>query len=122
VDTLIVAADAGPFPHVPLVEGLILSAAYEQTQSSGSEYTLNGIGSPPTLGAYSSEFDTTSVGTYSLQSLNLKRTSWAFGVKCPISPTFELHGDVFLNQYTWSDVPSFDRREQIWRLTYEVSF
>ena len=123
VNTLIVSADAGPFPGVPLFEGLVLSGAYEKAQSSGSEYTLNGVGEPPTLASYSSYFDTGSLGAYSpLQALNITRTSWAIGVKCPISKTFDIHGDMFINQYTWSDVPSFDRREYIYRMTYDLTF
>jgi hypothetical protein len=120
-DNFIAAADAGPFPHVPLFEGLVVSLAYELAQSSGSEYTLTGAGSPPTLAYYASYFDTSTMG-YTYQALDVTRTSWAFGVKCPLSSTFEIHGDLFLNQYTWTDEPGFDRREQIWRLTDEVSF
>jgi hypothetical protein len=122
VDTFIACADAGPFPQIPLLEGLILSGAFEQAQSSGSEYTLDNEGNPPTLASYSSILDNSELNQYQYQALNITRTSYAFGVRCPISPTFEIHGDWFYNQYTWSDVPGFDRREQIWRLTYEVSF
>ncbi len=121
VDNFIAAADAGPFSHVPLFEGLVVSLAYELAQSSGSEYTLTGAGSPPTLAYYASCFDTSTMG-YTYQALDVTRTSWAFGVKCPLSSTFEIHGDLFLNQYTWTEQPGFDRREQIWRLTDEVSF
>jgi hypothetical protein len=122
VDTFIACADAGPFPQIPLLEGLILSGAFEQSQSSGSEYTLNGVGNPPTLASYSSILDNSELYNYLYQPLNITRTSYAFGVRCPIGPTFEIRGDWFYNQYTWSDVPGFDRREQIWRLTYAVSF
>jgi hypothetical protein len=122
VTTQILCMDIGPFPGVPLFQGLILSGAYEQAQSTGDEYTLNGEGEPPTLANYSSYFDTASLGSYTYQALNITRTSWALGIKCPISKTFEVHGDVFYNQYTWSDQPNFDRREYIWRLTYELTF
>lgn len=122
VDTFIVAADAGPFPGAPLFEGLILSGAYERAQSTGSEYTLSGSGSPPTLGAYASFFDYGYLGSFALTPLNIIRDSWAAGVKCPISSTINVHGDCFINAYTWSDVPSFDRREIIWRMTYELTF
>jgi hypothetical protein len=127
VNTLIVSADAGPFPGVPLFEGLVLSGAYEQAQSSGSEYTFNasspsGTGEPPTLATYSSYFDNELLGDYSYQALDITRTSWAIGIKCPISKTFDIHGDVFINKYTWSDVPSFDRREYIYRMTYDLTF
>ncbi len=122
VNTLIVSADAGPFPGVPLFEGLVLSGAYEQAQASGSEYTLNGVGEPPTLASYSSYFDTGSLGNYVYQALDITRTSWAFGIKCPVSKTFDIHGDVFINKYTWSDQPNFDRREYIYRMTYDLTF
>jgi hypothetical protein len=122
VNTLIVSADAGPFPGVPLFEGLVLSAAYEQAQASGSEFSLNGVGEPPTLASYSSYFDSGSIGNYLYQALDITRTSWALGVKCPVSKTFEIHGDVFINQYTWSDQPNFNRREYIWRMMYELTF
>jgi len=127
VDTFIVCADAGPFPQIPLFEGLTLSGAFEMAQSTGSEYTLAGYGTPPTLGEYISVVDSGQwvnqmKSPFSYQALNITRTSYAFGFKCPLSPTFDIHGDWFYNQYTWSDVPGFDRREQIWRLTYDVSF
>ena len=122
VDTFIVCADAGPFPQIPLLEGLTLSGAFEMTQSSGNEYTLKNTGQPPTLASYSSIVDNSQLGNYLNQALNITLTSLAFGFKCPLSPTFDIHGDWFYNQYTWNDVPGFDRREQIWRLTYDVSF
>ena len=122
VDTFLIGADAGPFPQVPLLDGLVLSLAFEQAQSTGSEYTLNGIGSPPTVANYAAYFDSGSIGGYTYQALDITRTSWAFGARLPLSSTFDIHGDCFINQYTWTDVPAFDRREQIWRITYEVSF
>jgi hypothetical protein len=122
VDTFIASADAGPFPHVPLFEGLVVSLAYEWAQSTGSEYVLTGEGSPPTLAQYATYFDNSLIGAYSYQALDISRASWAFGFKCPLSSTFEIHGDWFINEYIWADQPDFDRREQIWRLTYEVSF
>jgi len=122
VDTVIVAADAGPFPGVPLFDGLVLSGAYERAQSSGNEYTLNTGGSPPTLAAYGSYFDTGFLGTFTPLSLDIIRDSWAMGVKCPISSTIEVHGDCFINNYTWSDMPNYNRRDLIWRMTYELTF
>jgi hypothetical protein len=122
VDTFIACADIGPFPQIPILEGLTLSGAFEQAQSSGSEYTLNAVGQPPTLASYSAIVDPTELGDYLYQALDIIRTSYAFGFRCPLSPTFDIHGDWFYNQYTWSEVPGFDRREQIWRLTCEVSF
>jgi len=122
VDTFIVCADAGPFPQIPLLEGLTLSGAFKLVQSSGNEYTLINTGQPPTLASYSSIVDNSQLGNYHDQALNITLASFAFGFKCPLSPTFDIHGDWFYNQYTWNDVPGFDRREQIWRLTYDVSF
>ncbi len=122
VDTFIACADAGPFPQIPLLQGLTLSGAFEWAQSSGSEYTLTNEGEPDTLASYSSIVDPSELYGYSYRALNITRTSYAFGFRCPLSPTFDIHGDWFYNQYTWSDVPGFDRREQIWRLTYDVSF
>ena len=133
VDNFIATADVGPFPDLPLIQGMVLSAAYELAQSSGSEYVLNNVAGPngttanlqnsqPTLANYVSSFDSTYSSSYTYQPLNITKTSWAFGFKVPLGASFEIHGDLFLNQYTWNDVPGFDRREQIWRLTNEVSF
>ncbi len=122
VNTLIVSADAGPFPGVPLFDGLVLSGAFERAQSTGNEFMLTAGGLPPGLASYSSYFDSGSIGSYAYQALDIVRTSWAIGVKCPISKTFEIHGDMFINQYTWSDQPGYDRREYIWRTTYELTF
>lgn len=122
VDTVIVAADAGPFPGVPLFEGLVLSGAYERAQSSGDEYTLNTGGSPPTLGVYASYFDYGYLGSFTPLALDIVRDSWAMGVKCPISSTIEVHADCFINSYTWSEEPSYSRRDLIWRMTYELTF
>jgi hypothetical protein len=122
VNTTIISLDAGPFPWVPLFEGLILTGAFEQVQSSGSEYVLNGVGSPAILGQYAAFLDTGLIGAYTRQAINLKRTSWAAGFKLPLSKTFEIHGDWFWNDYQWSDVPGYDRKDENWRLTYEVSF
>lgn len=119
-DTLILALDAGPFPDVPLFEGLVLSGAFEQSRSQGSEYVLGGGTS--TFAQYASYFDTGMLGQYVLSPLNLTRTSWSIGVQCPISRSIEVHGDFFTNQYTWPDIAGYDRRENIWRLTYVVSF
>ena len=122
VNTMVFCADIGPIPSVPLFDGLILSAAFERAQSTGNEYVLTNVGSPSTLAAYASYLDSGYLGTYQNSALNIIRTSWAFGVKYPISKDFEVHGDCFLNHYEWADVPNFERRDQIWRVTYEVSF
>src|SRR5581483_12445494 len=62
VDTLILAMDAGPFPDVPLFEGLILSGSYEKAQAQGSEYILGG--NPPTIADYATYFDTSMLGQF----------------------------------------------------------
>jgi len=126
VDTLIVTADAGPFPQVPLLEGIVLTAAFLQAQSQGSEYFLMGPGkgTPPTLGQYHSYIDTGVLlpGTYGLQEMTITRTSMAVGFKVPMGRALELRGDWIINKYTWAEMPAFDRREQIWVLGYELSF
>ena len=120
VNSLVLCADVGPFPTIPLFDGLILSAAYERAQSTGHEYVL--AGNPPTLAYYASYLDNSALGHYVLTPLNLTRTSWAFGAKYPISKDFEVRGDCFLNNYEWDDFPSYGRRDQIWRMTYAVTF
>jgi hypothetical protein len=120
VDNLILALDAGPFPDVPLFEGLVLSGSFEQAKAQGNEYVTGG--NPSTLADYATYFDTGMLGQFVSMPLNITRTSWAIGAQCPISRTIEVHADLFINQYTWSDFPSYDRRENIWRLTYVVSF
>jgi hypothetical protein len=122
VDTFIVSADAGPFKHVPLIGALILSAAFEETRSRGNEYVLTPGGVNPGLACYSSVYDTTSLGTYQYQALNIDRTTIAFGFKFPVTPTFRIYGDWLSRKYVWKDQSGFDRREQIWKLTHELTF
>jgi len=101
---------------------LVASAAYQYAQSSGDEYILTGQGNPSTYANYPFYLDTSSIGGYSYTALNIKKTTWAFGLELPLASNIRFKGDLFLNQYTWSDVPGYDRREQIWRASYEVSF
>lgn len=122
VDTFILSADAGPFPDIPLLEGMVLSGAYELNQGSGNEYSLNNLGTPPTLAEYPFYLDPSLIGQYTYQTLDITRTSWSFGFKLPLSQSANLHGDWFYHQYTWASEPGFDRREEIWRATYELSF
>jgi hypothetical protein len=124
VDTLILTADAGPFPGIPLFDGLVLSAAFEQAQASGNEYVLGDYedSGTPTLAEYPFFLDPSLIGSFTNRALNVTRDSWTLGFKYPLSHNAELHADWFYNQYTWSDVPSFDRREEIWRLTYAITF
>ncbi len=120
VDTFITAADFNiPFQGFDTV---VLSLAFEQAKSSGDEYVLSGVGDPPTLASYSFYLNSGDIGSYSYQALNITRTSWSFGFMYPLSKTVQFRGDYFINQYTWSDVPSYDRREDIWRFTYEAHF
>src|SRR6202044_2768474 len=62
VNTLILAADF----NIPLstLSSVVWSAAFEQAQSSGSEYFLNGAGNPSTLANYSFYLDTSTLGSY----------------------------------------------------------
>jgi len=127
VDTFVVTADAGPFPTLPLLEGVVLTAAYAQSQSKGDEFFLTGSGSPPTLAQYHSLLDSDSLGAYGSgltapQPMSITRTSLAIGFKVPLSRNFELRGDWFINKYTWAEMPAFDRREQIWVMGYELTF
>ncbi len=120
VDTVILCGDIGPFPGVPVFDGLILSTAYERASSSGYEFVIPGT--TPTLAAYGSYFDTQYLGEYLFLPLDVVRDSWAFGVKLPVSSTIEVHGDCLINQYTWSEDPSYGRRDLIWRMTYVLTF
>jgi hypothetical protein len=60
--------------------------------------------------------------------MELTRTSMSIGFRVPLSRTFELRGDWFINRYEGPALPStalfagFDRREQIWVLGYELTF
>ncbi len=102
-------------------DSLVWSLAFESAKSTGSEYVLSG-GSPPTDANYPFYLDTSSIGNYSYQALNITRTSWAFGLLYPLTPAIHFRGDLFLNKYTWTDVPSYNRNDQIWRIAYEASF
>ena len=122
VDTYIVSADAGPFKHVPVIGALILSAAFEEVHSRGHEFALSSSGEPPSLACYSSIYDTASLGTYQYQALNIDRTTFSLGFKLPMSKTFRIYGDWLTRKYVWKDQSGFDRREQIWKLTHELTF
>jgi hypothetical protein len=122
VDTFIASADVGPFKRVPLLGALILSAAFEKVQARGHEFTLSSSGIPYSLGCYSSVLDTASLGTYQYRALNIDRTTMAFGFKLPLTSTFRIYGDWLSRKYVWKDQNGFDRREQIWKLTHELTF
>jgi hypothetical protein len=120
VNTLIASADfTVPFEGF---DSVILSFAFEQAQASGSEYVLSGSGNPPTLASYSFYLDTAALGQYTYMPLNLTRRTLAFGFKYPLSSTINFRGDLFINEYAWTDIPSYDRTDQIMRFTYEVHF
>jgi len=118
VDTFIGSADF----NIPVAgfDSLVFSAAYEQVTSTGGEYTLAGQGSPDSLAAYQFYLDTP--GQYNYTSLNLTKTTWAFGLMYPVSKTIDIRCDYFYNYYTWTDVPSFDRVDEIVRFTYDAHF
>ena len=107
-----------PIPGILLVG----SVAYEEARSSGSEYILTGTGNPSTYANYPFYLDSNSVGSYSYASLNIIKYTWAFGLEYPMTPDIRLKGDLFLNRYNWADRPDYDRHEQVWRASYEVSF
>jgi hypothetical protein len=120
VDTVIASLDAGPFPDVPLFEGLILSGSFETAVAKGTEWVTGG--NPSTQAVYASYLDNQYLGAFTKTNLDLTRTSFSVGVKCPISRTIEVHADCFLNQFTSGNDPTYDRREDIWRLTYVLTF
>ncbi|HEY5039769.1 MAG TPA: hypothetical protein VIJ93_11905 [bacterium] len=123
VNTLIAAGDF-TLP-VAFLTPLIWSVAYEQTTSAGSEYVLNAAGSPPTLANYPFFLDNAAFGNnvnYVYQPLNLTRSTLAFGINFPFSNKINFRADYFITNYNWSDTPSFERSEKIWRFTYEAHF
>jgi hypothetical protein len=122
VQTLLLGADAGPFQGVPLLGGMVLSAAFEKVEASGSEYVLSGVGVPASLAGHAVRNDTGALGTWQYRKLDLSRTTWALGFRHSVSPTFQIHGDFMSRSWTWSDVPGFDRREQVWKVNHELTF
>jgi hypothetical protein len=103
-------------------DSVILSTAFVQTQATGSEYVLSGAGNPPTLASYSFYLDTAALGQYTFMPLNLTRRTLAFGFKYPLSNSINFRGDLFINEYAWTDFPGYDRTDQIMRFTYEAHF
>ncbi len=117
VNTMIGAVDFNIPVH--FISRMVWSVAFEQAQSTGSEFVLGG-GSPPTLASYAFYLDPS--GQYSLQAMNITRDTIALGGLYPISDKIGLRCDWFFVNYKWTDNPAFDRRDQIWRLTYEAHF
>jgi hypothetical protein len=109
-------------PPFPGFDFLVLSGSYEFSQSMGGEYTLANQGNPPSLASYSFFLNSADLGSYSYQSLNITKTTWSVGFMYPLSKTVQFHGDYFVNQYIWTDQPSYSRWEDIWRFTYEARF
>jgi len=123
-NTLIGAADFN-IPY-KMFSPVIWSAAFEQTQSSGSEYVLSG-GNPPNLGEYLFYvIPYTPSGNpnpqFTYQALNMTRQTWAFGLKYPLSSLVNIRADCFFTSYNWTDVPSYNRNDEVWRFTYEAHY
>ena len=109
-------------PPIKGFDSLVFSVGFESINSSGSEYVLNGVGSPSTYANYSFYLDTGSLGSYAYTPLNISKTVWAFGAMYPLTPAIRFRGDLFLNQYTYTDVPGYDRHDEIGRIACEASF
>jgi hypothetical protein len=119
VDTLIAALDFSV--PVKAFSSIVISAAIEHTISKGSEYVYQ-YGNPGTYAAYPFYLDTAALGTYFYVPLNLTKTTWAFGILYPLSKTIRFKADWFITDYQSADYPSYDRRDQVMRFTYEASF
>jgi hypothetical protein len=120
VTTMIGAVDFNlPFEGF---DSLVLSASYEQARSTGAEYVLVGQGNPAGLASYYFFLNNTDLGAYGYQALNITRTTWQFGFGYPVNKNAQFHGDYFLNQYLWSDIPGYSRWDNIWRFSYEARF
>ena len=119
VNTLIAACDFNIPAH--FLNTVVWSAAFEYTQSTGNEYVL-GEGNPPTFGQYPFLLDTSTLGQYSYQALNITRQTLAFGLKLPLSDSVNFRADYFLTQTNWSDVPTYSRQDEVWRFGYYVKF
>jgi hypothetical protein len=120
VNNLILAGDFNIPVH--FMSTVVWSLAFEQAQSTGSEYVLSGQGNPPTLAEYSFYLDTPTLGTYAYTPLNLTRQTLAFGALLPLGDKIDFRADMFLTRYNWSDFKAYDRQDQIWRFTYEAHF
>ncbi len=118
VNTIIAACDFNIPAH--FLNTVVWSAAFEQAQSTGSEYVMGG--NPPTLAQYPFLLDTSTLGQYSYLPLNITRQTLAFGLVLPMSANVNFRADYFRTEYTWSDMPSYDRQDQIWRFGYYVKF
>jgi hypothetical protein len=118
VNTLILAGDF----NIPLhfMNTVVWSLAFEQAQSTGSEYTLPG--NVPGLTQYEFYLNTNDIGVYTLTPLNLTRQTLAFGAMLPLGDKINFRADYFLTHYDWTDVPAYSRNDQIWRFTYEAHF
>lgn len=122
VNTLIASLDIGPFKKVPGLGGLIFSAAYERTASRGWEYVLAGAGVTPTLSCYVPTCGAASPVSFTPRLLDIDRTVMVFGARYPVTKTFQIYGDWMMRKDAGKNDPSFDRHEQIWKLTHELTF
>ena len=118
VDTVIAACDFNIPAH--FLNTVVWSAAFEQTQSTGSEYVIGG--NPPTLASYSFLMDTATLGQYVYLPLNLTRQTYALGLKLPLNDIANFRADFFLTQYNWSDFPVYTHYDEVWRFGYYVKF
>lgn len=118
--TLIGAADF----NIPLkmFSPVVWSAAFEQTQSTGSEYVLNN-GNPPSLGEYVF-YAADPPPPFTYEPLNITEQTWAFGVKYPLSNLIHIRMDCLISNYNWIDAmtQTHNRNDEIWRFTYEAHF
>jgi hypothetical protein len=116
-------AIAGVDFSVPIeaISSIVLSGALKITTAQGNEYVYY-LGNPGTFAAYPYYLDGTALGTYIPLPLNLTRTTWSWGIMYPLSKAIRFKADWFITNYTWTDVPTYDRRDQIMRFTYEASF
>lgn len=119
VNTLIAACDFNIPAH--FLNTVVWSAAFEQAQATGSEFVLD-QGNPATLGEYSFMLDTSTLGQYSYEPLNLTRQTFAFGLKLPLNDMANFRADYFLTLYNWTDFPSYTQYDEVWRFGYYVKF
>jgi hypothetical protein len=106
---------------IEAVSSIVISGALKQTMAQGNEFAYY-LGNPGTYAAYPYYLDGTALGTYIPLPLNLTRTTWSWGIMYPLSKTIRFKADWFITGYNWTDVPAYDRRDQVMRFTYEASF
>jgi hypothetical protein len=139
VDTIIAACDFNIPVH--FLNTVVWSVAFEQAQSTGSEYVFGSLPvtaspspapppPPPVLTPYAQYpfmLDTSTLGQYTYMPLDLTRQTFAFGLKLPLNDMAQFRADYFLTLYDWSDYQAptytpYDRYDQVWRFGYYVKF